>query len=467
MKISKYILHIVFLTFTMGCSNYYSKQLVEENRNAFPILFKNVHIFNGKDSSLVLNKDVLVENGFIKSITEHSETKNDQAYHIIDGKGKTLMPGLIDAHVHLSGSGAVPWKNVSADETYNLKAYLHSGITTVYDLGGMASDMEKLSKKVGKGELLGPTIYHSHIPITVKNGHPIPLTKEILGWPLKSFVNTIAPTIENADDAEDIIKEYLEERVDYVKIIYDQIPPDSPVMSYDVLEALIDQAHDKGYKVFVHIGSPQNAVDAVNAGANILAHGIWRGKLTSGQADIIASSKVPMIYTLAAFQNVNSINKGEYYPEGIDTLLVPNIILDPVTGAKGLDVESQKAMNAFFDDVTDNGQFLFDNFKLLRERNVRIILGTDSSLPGTYAGSTYLQEMDALKAYGLNNFEILSGATYLPSRLFLDNPDFGTVEVGKKANLLLINGNPLENIALIKSPETILLNGKIIVKVEQ
>ncbi len=422
MKISTYILSIVFLIFITGCSNYYTKQLVEENKNALPILFKNVHIFNGKDSSLVLNQDVLVENGFIKSITEHSETKNDQAYHIIDGKEKTLIPGLIDAHVHLSGSGSVPWENLSADETYNLKAYLHSGITTVYDLGGMASDIEKLSQEVGKGELLGPNIYHSHIPITVKNGHPIPLTKEILGWPLRSFVNTLAPTIEKAEDAEKVIQDYLGENVDYVKIIYDQIPPDSPVMSYNALEALIDQAHGKGYKVFVHIGSPQNAVDAVNAGADILAHGVWRGKLTSGQADIIASSKVPMIYTLAAFQNVNSINQGEYYPEAIDTLLVPNIILDPVTGEKGLDVENQKAMNSFFDDVTDKSQFLFDNFTLLREKNVQMILGTDSSLPGTYAGSTYLQEMDALKAYGLSNFEILSGATYLPSKLFLDIP---------------------------------------------
>ncbi len=466
MKTFKYILLIAFLVFIVSCSNHYSKQLIKQNENTLPILFKNVDIFNGKDSSLIPNKNVLVEKGIIKIITENFETKDNQDYHTIEGKGRTLMPGLVDAHVHLSGSGAVPWENVSANEAYNLKAYLHSGITTVYDLGGMASDIEKLSQEVAHGELLGPTIYHSHIPITVKNGHPIPLTKEILGWPLKSFVNTLAPTIEDAEDAEKIIEEYLEENVDYVKIIYDEIPPGSPFMTYNVLEALIEKAHDKGYKVFVHIGSPQNAIDAVNAGADILAHGIWRGKLSSEQADIIANAKVPIIYTLAAFQNVNSINKGEYYPKDIDTLLVPKIILEPVTGAKGLDVKGQKAMKGFFDDVTDKSPFLLDNFKLLWERNVQMVLGTDSALPGTYAGSTYLQEIDALKTYGLSNFEILTGATYLPSKLFLDDPDFGIVEVGKKANLLLINGNPLENITLIKSPETILMNGKIIVKVE-
>lgn len=153
-----------------------------------------------------------------------------------------------------------------------------------------------------------------------------------------------------------------------------------------------------------------------------------------------------------------------YIPNKYDTLLVPKIILDPVTKWNGLDIKKQPIMNAFFNDVTNKSPFLLDNFKLLHERNVPILMGTDSSLPGTYAGSTYLQEIDALKEYGLSNFEILTGATYLSSKLFLKNPDFGIVEEGKKANLLLINGNPLENLELIKTPETILMNRTIILK---
>lgn len=463
MKMGNYVfLTLCFLMF--GCSNYYTKQLIKRSDTALPILIKNVSIFNGKDSTLITNKDVFIENGRIKSISDNYKPIKGETYKTLVGEGKIVMPGLIDAHVHLSGSGSVPWENVSADSEYNLAAYLYAGITTVYDLGGMAGDIEKLSKKTEQNEILGPTIYHSHIPITVKNGHPIPLTKELLGWPLRSLVNTISPTIESADEAEKVIEKYLKKNVDYVKIIYDQIPPGSPEMTFKVLEALIDEAHKKEYKVFVHIGSPQNAIDAIHAGADILAHGVWRGKLTPEQADIIAESKIPMIYTLAAFQNVDAINRGKYRPNEYDTLLVPEIILDPVSGKKGLDVASQDVMNAFFDDVTDKSPFLLDNFRLLQERNVQIILGTDSSLPGTYAGSTYLQEIDALKANGLGNFEILRGATYLASKLFLENPDFGIIEEGKKANLLLINGNPLENIALIKSPETIIKNGNIIVR---
>ncbi|MEP3208319.1 MAG: amidohydrolase family protein [Maribacter sp.] len=462
-----YSLYLILLSIIIsGCKDYYTKQLIVESDIQHPIIFKNVNIFNGKDSLLLLDKDVVVDKGVVKTITENFIVANDDEYHIINGKGKTIMPGMIDAHVHLSGSGAVPWKNVKTNEAYNLEAYLHSGITTVYDLGGMASDIKDLSRKVEHRKIIGPTVYHTHIPITVKNGHPIPLTKEVLKWPLRSFVNTLAPTIEKVEDVEETITKYLKNNVDYVKIIYDQIPPGAPEMTFEVLKALIDEVHEKGYKVFVHIGSPQNAVDAVNAGADILAHGIWRGKLTAEEANTIAQSKVPVIYTLAAFINVNAINKGQFYPKSRDTLVVPKIILDPVMGKNGLDVESQEAMNAFFDDVTDKNEYLLHNFKLLKERNVQMILGTDSSLPGTYAGSTYLQEIDALKAYGLSNFDILAGGTYHASRLFLEDPDFGSIEPGKKANLLLIDGNPLENIGLIKSPVTIVMNGIIIEKLD-
>ncbi len=461
----KFIAYSIFSFFLISCTNHYTKQLVKVGDNTLPILIKNVNIFNGKDSVVLVNKDIIIENGLIKTITSNFIPKNKKVFKTIDGKGKTIIPGFIDAHVHLSGSGSVPWENISANEVYNLAAYLYSGITTVYDLGGMASDLKKLATKVENNELLGPTIYHAHIPITVKNGHPIPLTKELLGWPLRSLVNTISPTIKKKEDTEKVITNYLKKEVDYVKIICDQIPIGSPEMSFDLLKSLINEAHKKGAKVFVHIGSPQNAVDATKAGADVLAHGVWRGKLTVEQATIIADSKIPMIYTLAAFQNVNSIHKGTYLPNEYDKLLVPETILNPVTGKNGLDVKNQKVMGAFFSDVTDKSPFWLDNFKLLKSKNVPMIIGTDSSLPGTYAGSTYFQEMDALKEFGLSNFEILTGATYLASKLFLDNPDFGIITEGKKANILLINGNPLEDLTLIKNPETIIKNGKIIVKV--
>lgn len=441
-----------------GNKKHYAKKLVEKKASKEPILIKNVSIFNGKDQLLSEPKDVLLSNGIIKKISTVIESAGKN-YKIIDGSNKTLMPGLIDAHVHISGSGAVPWKNIAANEAYNLSAYLYAGITTVYDLGGIASKLQKLSQKVERGTVLGPSFYHCHIPMTIKNSHPIPLTQEMLFWPLSALINQIAPTIDSVDEAPKAIAKYLKNGVSYVKLTSDQIPEGSPEMSFEQIQALSEEAHRNNRNVFIHIGSPENAVNAAEAGVDIIAHGVWRGKLTEEQADRIAACNIPVIYTLAGFQNVAQIYEGNYQPNKIDRLLVPAAILDPVTGKNGLDVKKKKAMGSFFETVHRNRPHWQHNFQLLKERGVRIIVGTDSSLPGTYAGASYFQEIDALKGFGLSNYEILSGATYNASKLFLDNPDFGIVAEGKKANLLLLNGNPLVDLAVVKTPEMIFLKG--------
>lgn len=427
------------------------------------ILISDVNIFNGRDSLIQVNKDVLIGDGLIKEISDVIEPSDNIL--LVDGQGKTLMPGLIDAHVHLSGSGAVPWENKKADIAYNLQAYLYAGVTTIYDLGGLAWDLEKISRKVENYEILGPSIYHTHIPITVKNSHPIPLTELMLPWPLNGLVNTLSPTIENASEATELIEDYVKNEVDYVKIICDQIPPGSPQMTFEQMKALIDATHAEGKKAFVHIGSPQNAVDAIKAGADVLAHGVWRGKLNEDQARFIAESGKPIIYTLAGFRNVAHIHHGHFEPNTIDKQLIPSSIIDPVTLEKGKDVHKQEVMNKFFENVADNSTHWQSNFSMLYKHGAKILVGTDSNLPGTYAGASYYQELDELKNFGMSNFEILSGATYFNSKIFLKNPDFGFVEEGRKADLLLIDGNPLDSLDLLKRPIMILKAGKVIKRV--
>lgn len=427
-------------------------------------LIKDVNIFNGEDSTLQKGMDVLIADGQIQQIS--SDITAVEGTQLINGTGKTLMPGLIDAHVHLSGSGAVPWENQGADLNYNLSAYLYVGVTTVYDLGGLAKSTSSLAEKVATGEVLGPRIFNTHIPITVKNSHPIPLTEQLLPWPLKSMVNAISPTIDEPKEAPALMEKYTKNDIDYVKIICDQIPPGSPQMTFQQLKALIDEAHSRDKKVFVHIGSPRNALTAIRAGADVLAHGVWRGKLSPAQADSIAAAQIPIVYTLAGFINVSCIYHGNFEPVKLDSALIPDKVLSPVTGANGKDVHGQAVMNEFFKDVSEHQEYWAENFKLLKSRGARILVGTDSNLPGTYAGATYMQELVLLKEYGMSNYEILSAATYLNSRIFLENPCFGKVEEGMSADLLLLKGNPLEDLGVLNHPELIMTRGEVVKRVE-
>ena len=375
MKLNPSKLLVFWIILLLSCKDPESDKPVSD-LDSNSLLITNVTIFNGRDSVLLENRNVLVENGEIKAIIKSEIPFKEKK---IDGTGKFLIPGFIDAHVHLSGSGAVPWANVKPDMEYNLKAYLQTGITTVYDLGGLASELNKLAAKVEKREVLGPSIFHTHIPITVPNSHPIPLSKEILTWPLNKMVEMISPVIKTPEDAPKVIKNYLEKEVDYVKIICDQIPPGSPEMSLKQMKAVAQVAHDNGKKVIAHIGSPDNAIAAVEAGIDVLAHGIWRERLNEEQATRIAQSQIPIIYTAAAFHNVSEIQNGNFQHSALDKELVPAEILDPVTGDKGKDVHQQNIMNEFFKQVADEHKNLELNFKLLKQHEAKILVGTDSN----------------------------------------------------------------------------------------
>lgn len=433
--------------------------LIEMETKQVPTLIRNVTVFNGRSETLLENRDVLLEAGKIREIGEGGSIAAD-GRRVIEGKGKFLMPGLIDAHVHVTGSGSIPWKNVKGNVSYNLEAYLYAGVMTVYDLGGIAGKLKKLAKKLDAGEIAGPSLYHTHMPITVKNSHPIPLAKMMLPGPLGFLANMVFPTISKEKDAKKLIRKTRKKGVDYIKLSCDKIPPGSPEMPPECLKALVRESHAENLKVFVHIGSVDNALNAVNAGADILAHGIWRDKLTEAEAKQIADSKVKVIYTLAGFVNVDRINKGEFEPTEADRKMIPCCVLEPVTKEKGKDVHAQPVMREFFEDVSQNTPHWAHNFSLLKAQNVPILVGTDSNLPGTYAGATYYQELYELHAIGMSPAEILQAATYGNATLFLENPDFGHISAGAKADILIFDANPLEELHRIENPSMIFKAGR-------
>lgn len=437
--------------------------LIEMEKENTSTLIKDVEIFDGINDTLLKNQDLVIVNGHIIEIGPTGTLKS-KSERSINSNGMFLMPGLIDSHVHLTGSGSIPWKNVKPKIYYNLEAYLYAGITTIYDLGGMANKLSKISTKLETDELLGPSLFHTHIPVTIKNSHPIPLAKLMLPKIFGFLANFIFPTIQKESDAKKIVKSFIKKKVDYMKLSCDKIPPGSPEMPLKFLKALVRESHDNNLKVFVHIGSVDNALNSVNAGADILAHGIWRDKLTHKQAKYIADSGVKIIYTLAGFVNVDKINRGEFSPSQKDRIMVPCCILEPVTEENGKDVHKQPVMNDFFKNVSDNRPHWEHNFKLLADLNVEILVGTDSNLPGTYAGATYYQELLELDKFGLSKLKILKGATYGNASLFLDKPDFGHISVGAKADLLLFEKSPLEDLKAIENPSFIFKTGKLVTR---
>jgi imidazolonepropionase-like amidohydrolase len=437
-------------------------ELIKTDGKQISLVFKNINFFDGEKKSIQIGRDIFIKNGKIEKILSGDKNRTYEGYEVINGRGRYLMPGLIDAHVHIQNNGSPPWRPVKNNIEENLKANLYCGVTTIMDLGGFASKSHKINKSVMKGELIGPNIYNSHIPITVKNAHPIPAVKEVMPYPLNKIANKLIPTAKDSADAIKVIDKYAKQEIDFIKIIYDELPLGSAQMKYDILKSLIDQSHQQGYKAVVHIGSVSNAINAIRAGADILAHGVVRGKLTPKEASIIANSKVPMIYTLMGHRLMADMLEGKFIPGKRDSIVMPKEILNSVAGKNGKKIEDFEAISKFANTCLTESKDWIHNVELLIKHKATILVGTDAGVPGAYPGTITLAEFKALSDCGMDNITLLKNATYNTAKAFIENPKFGAIKEGYEADLLFLDKNPLKYIESVFTPKLIISNGIII-----
>jgi imidazolonepropionase-like amidohydrolase len=463
-KIGIYAVLLLILGFFWGCKTKtcpHAPRATQLDLNG-PIVVKDVTVFTGRDTILLDHQDVLLRGDRIEWVRATGGELPSDA-HVLDmtGKGVTVMPGFVDAHVHLTASGAALWAPVKADLRQNAATALDAGITTVYDLGGVSKQLEKAEKKIEAGKWNGPRILHTHSPITTPGGHPIPAIQALLPKAAAGLVTKLIPQVATPDEAAGTIDKMLKQNVDFIKVICDSFSPGLPEMSDAVLQALVAESHLRQQKVFVHVASTQNVLSAIAADADVLAHGPYRSQLTEAQAKLIAEAGIPMIYTLAACTGVSHMMKGEYQPDVIDKLHNESCMLDPVTGASGKQFAEAPVLGGFGLEVLKHAPYQQENIRMLHGFGQKFLIGTDSPIPGAYAGSGFHLEMEGLHTAGVPAGEILLGATSRAALILQGDPDFGFVQAGKVADLVLIQGNPLLDLKATRNIAFLVRNGRL------
>jgi imidazolonepropionase-like amidohydrolase len=400
------------------------------------ILINNVQIFNGKDEKTTTGNVLIVNNLISKISTTPIPTNKSADVQIIDGKGKFLMPGLIDAHVHTMMESIPMQVAMMADIGYvNLLAasaaekQLLRGFTSVRDLGGNAFS---LKMAIDQGLAKGPRIYPSGATISQTGGHgdfglPTDVPRQI-GGPL-SYMEKTGMTII-ADGADQVLmrtREQLRQGATQIKLMagggvasnYD--PLDVAQYSDEEFKAAVLAAENWGTYVTVHAYTPKAISSAVNAGVKCIDHGQLMDEIT---AKLMAEKGVWL--SLQPFLDDEDANP---FPEGS-----PN-------RKKQIEMSNGTA-NAY---------------ALAKKYKIKTAFGTDNLFDPKLAGRQGAKLAKLVKWY--TPYEVLKMATSSNAELLaLSGPrnpypnKLGVIEEGAYADIILVDGNPIQNIKLIEDP---------------
>ena len=355
-----------------------------------------------------------------------------QTLVVRDLSGHTVIPGLIDSHVHLSFSGAPWWAGDTVAE--NLSATLSWGVTAVVDLGGPQWSLS-LRDLVNAGELIGPRILASGPFLTAQGSHPCEFNSD----PLCIFVDGDGAGQAQAqlDRGSDLIKVALaEEGIDRTW------PRLSPTDLADIAEVAW---------TVVHVASAQDWADAQAAGALDLAHTPFYDPLSPEQAGLVISS---VSSTVGATEGLIRVVDGGL--SDAEWATVPEKVAKSwrlVQGQPSLVSAGWPAASRIWSQQTR------DNLAVLHAARAPVLAGSDAGYYFVPHGSALHREMEALVEAGMSEQEALAAASWSPAQVW-GWEDLGLVAAGYQADLVILSADPYVDIANTRSIVEVLVAGE-------
>ena len=305
---------------------------------------------------------------------------------VIDAEGGTILPGLIDSHIHL-----VPGA---------LAQGLTFGVTTALDMFSQADVMAAAKRQAGARSDVAD-VRSAGIGATAPGGHP-------------SLMYAPFPTLTGPGQAEQFVADRVAEGSDYLKIFGPSGaagPWAAPSLDLDTITALTRAAHSRGLVVVAHINSAAGVGEVVSAGVDVVAHVPANGELDRALAERIAEAGIAVGPTLATIENVSGAGMPSY----------------------------SRAE---------------ENVGRLVDAGVTILAGTDAPNPGTVFGASLHRELELLRRCGITPAQALNAATAAPARVF-NLADRGHTAPGRRADLMLVAGDPLTDITATRAIERI------------
>jgi len=399
------------------------------------LALKHAHVIDGTGGAPLEDATIVIDGSAIQAVASDAFVPSEA--QVLDLLGLTVLPGLIDAHVHFGGFvvddpdwqftlwSAIPFfLDFARDFKRRRTLALENGVTTVRSAGDNHPQILRLRDRVDAGKRVGPRIIAVGPIFTAPGGHPAGTIYRNNRY----IVEHATRQVDDADGARAEVHRLATDGVDQIKAVYGAANPfdmDHPVpkLRLSVLRALIDEAHRCGLPAMVHVGTANDAIQALSAGADSLEHGILPG------ADF---SECPDELTAAMSDR--------------GTCFVPTL-------------SAAWAMKRMFPQALENTMSWVGE---MHRAGVSIALGTDAGAPGVVIGRAAHRELELLVESGLTPKEALAAATCNAAAVIRRADRLGTIEPGKQADLIAVAGDPLKDIRMTREIRLVLKGGNVV-----
>ncbi len=416
---------------------------------------------------MIESGSVLVRGGKIAQIFEgvapDAKSLNAEA---IEAAGKTVLPGLIDVHVHLGASGGFHEDMAKAFDPKGaeraLQAYLYSGVTAVRSAGDTLEAMLKLRKQFGSGEKLGAELFLCGPLFTAEGGHGTEYAKFMPEAMRESFNAGFVRTPQSADEARRQVDELAGQGVDAIKGVLEAGVPGFTFnrMNLDLLAAVAAEAHAKNLPISVHTGNALDVADAVKIGVDSIEHGSLLDDIAADTIAEMATKHTALDPTLSVAEGFTSFGRG-------DTSLLKRSLVQQVV-PKDLLASTEAAVNdpryaAMRQGISRYGMSVETggrNLVKAWQAGVPLVTGSDAGNFFVFHGPTVQHEIELWVQAGIPVEVALQAATLNAAKLLRAEARIGTIAPGKEASLLVVDGNPLQDVKALSAVAAVFFKGE-------
>ena len=378
---------------------------------AHPTVIRNVTLLDGTGAAPVTGQALIVEGRRISWIGPEAQLPEGSDGHAIDGQGGTIMPGMINCHVHLTNDGSPDLfgqverdsVTVSALRGYlNLQATLESGVTSVRDCGAANGIALDLARAVDDGLVPGPRIRAAGRVITMTGGHGHFIGREADG----------PAGVRQATRAEIKAGAHFIKAMATGGVLTPGVVPTQTALQPDELEQVAREAHNAGRRAACHAIGNEGIKNAIRAGIDSIEHGFY---LDDEALELALDRGTVLVPTLIAVNQI--VNNGK-------TGAMPAWVVEKAESESGHHRES---------------------FAAAVRSGMKVAAGTDAGTP--FNPHTYLpQELALMVDYGMRPMDAIVAATRNAAENLGLAPDVGTLEVGRLADIVVVDGDPSSDI---------------------